>query len=320
MKCTKCGIDNTGPQARFCRECGTPLAPSRPPAEGGTVKKRLCDGCMGAFNSTDLFNVDGRELCTLCQQRETRQNPGGFRQASQPYGMQPETAQPMAPAGAPPAGQQGYYYDQAPARRTTGWAVASIILAFFFPLAAVVAGIVALRRIKDNPEELEGKGLATAGIALGTLGSVMAACIITAIVLTVVKAVDVTKRAIEETKAQVVVSKIVASESRYFEMFGRHADVDELVAAELLGKTDLELNSEYSFEVTVENEGADFVCRATPRNPKTGGHLWADKTGRITYDETRPAGPESIAFQQRMGGFGQPQPVRKPVRVRTSSG
>jgi hypothetical protein len=63
------------------------------------------------------------------------------------------TEQPVAAPVAPPAGT-----------KTSGMAIASLILAFLFPLIGLILGIVALSSIKKSGEK--GKGLAIAGIII----------------------------------------------------------------------------------------------------------------------------------------------------------
>lgn len=48
------------------------------------------------------------------------------------------------------------------------WSILSIIFAFLFPLLGIILGIVALIKIKEN-SNLKGKGLAIAGLTIGTL-------------------------------------------------------------------------------------------------------------------------------------------------------
>lgn len=54
------------------------------------------------------------------------------------------------------------------AQNTSIWAILAIIFAFVFPILGIVFGIVALSEIKKNPS-LKGRGLAIAGIIIGSL-------------------------------------------------------------------------------------------------------------------------------------------------------
>ncbi|MBB5956161.1 hypothetical protein FHS29_002747 [Saccharothrix tamanrassetensis] len=66
--------------------------------------------------------------------------------------------------------QQGGYYPPPP-RPTNGLAIAALVCAFVFAPAAIVLGIVARNQIKQTGEE--GRGLATAGLVLGTIFTVL---------------------------------------------------------------------------------------------------------------------------------------------------
>ena len=79
-------------------------------------------------------------------------------------------------AGGPGAGP-GPAQPQAP--RTTGWAIASLVLGIIGgALLAIVFGFVARSKIKRSGGALRGKGLATAGIVLGFAWTALFAAII----------------------------------------------------------------------------------------------------------------------------------------------
>jgi hypothetical protein len=62
------------------------------------------------------------------------------------------------------------YYPAYPgpmAPTTNGLAIASVILAFIFPIAAIILGHVALNQINESRGTQEGRGLAIAGLILG---------------------------------------------------------------------------------------------------------------------------------------------------------
>lgn len=71
-------------------------------------------------------------------------------------------------------------------KKTSGLAVAALILAFFIPVIGLVLGIIALSSIKKNGES--GKGLATAAIILSTIFMLMYVLIIGSFVFAVQKA------------------------------------------------------------------------------------------------------------------------------------
>lgn len=57
---------------------------------------------------------------------------------------------------------------------TNGLAIASLILAFIFPVAAIILGHIALGQINESRGTQEGKGLAIAGLILGYTFTVIA--------------------------------------------------------------------------------------------------------------------------------------------------
>ncbi|WP_433268658.1 DUF4190 domain-containing protein [Actinosynnema sp. CS-041913] len=61
--------------------------------------------------------------------------------------------------------QQGGYHP--PPRRTNGLAIAALVCAFVVAPAGIVLGVIARNQIKQTGED--GRGLATAGIVLGTV-------------------------------------------------------------------------------------------------------------------------------------------------------
>lgn len=61
-------------------------------------------------------------------------------------------------------------------QKTSGLAIAALILAIFIPIVGLVLGIIALSQIKNNPN-LKGKGLAIAAIIIGSLTVVLAVII-----------------------------------------------------------------------------------------------------------------------------------------------
>src|SRR5215475_11121996 len=62
-----------------------------------------------------------------------------------------------------------------PARRTSGMAIASLVLGVLWmywlgSILALVFGYLAKREIRDSRDQMEGSGMATAGIVLGWIG------------------------------------------------------------------------------------------------------------------------------------------------------
>lgn len=107
--------------------------------------------------------------------------PPGYPQQQPAYTPPPPPAGPPGfpppgsfPAGYPPQGYGQYppqmYYPAYPGPMppsTNGLAIASVILAFIFPVAAIILGHVALSQINASRGAQEGRGLAIAGLILG---------------------------------------------------------------------------------------------------------------------------------------------------------
>ena len=78
----------------------------------------------------------------------------------------------LLPPGSDPVSlQQGFLLEKS----TSGMAIASLILGILWlywigSVLALVFGYIAKRDIKKNPNRVDGKGLATAGIVLGWIG------------------------------------------------------------------------------------------------------------------------------------------------------
>ena len=67
--------------------------------------------------------------------------------------------------------QGGYYPPPPPPRGTNGMAIAALICAFVFAPAGIVLGVIARNQIKRTGED--GRGLATAGLVLGVVFTVL---------------------------------------------------------------------------------------------------------------------------------------------------
>jgi hypothetical protein len=106
-------------------------------------------------------------------QPDPNQNPSG--QPPGPGHGQPPYGQP--PYGQPPYGQPPYGYGHPqPATGTNGFAIASLVLAFFCSILGLIFGIVALNQIKKRPQG--GRGLAIAGIVISVLGMIAGAIVV----------------------------------------------------------------------------------------------------------------------------------------------
>ncbi|MGH2485267.1 MAG: DUF4190 domain-containing protein [Ktedonobacterales bacterium] len=120
------------------------------------------------------------------------------------YPDQPPAYAPPAPQDAPPMGYSGpgypppgygygpygaprYYpgYAGPMAPSTNSLAIASLILAFVFPVAAIILGHVALGQINASRGAQEGRGLAIAGLILGYTFTVLGLLLMCGILLSI---------------------------------------------------------------------------------------------------------------------------------------
>jgi hypothetical protein len=89
-----------------------------------------------------------------------------------------QSAQPQM-VSAPPGS-----YQPAAAIKTSGMAIASLVLGICgISLLAIIFGIVALNQIKNSNGFLTGKGMAIAGIILGSVAIVITIIVIVALVV-----------------------------------------------------------------------------------------------------------------------------------------
>jgi hypothetical protein len=298
MKCSKCGFDNQGESKRFCGQCGLPLATARGKAVG-PLEKMLCDGCMGAFPPEQLAPVDEQNLCNLCQHRhnrDTARSAGDYYEA-------PGQGSPIPPA---PSIQS---FDSP--LHTSGWAVASLVLAIvFFPLGflAIIAGVLGIRQINRRPEELEGKGLAIAGIVLGSLTTLGTVCLAMTIIPSIIYTVDITKRTFQDIKTVQVLKAIEAAEEAHFQEYGRYGDLEELFVAECLSRSALSAHKEYLFEAMASDDGTDFACTATPLKFRNGNYFFLDKSGTLRQEKDRTATSQSPVYRGPNQRFRKPPP------------
>lgn len=71
-------------------------------------------------------------------------------------------------------------------KKTSGLAVAALVLSFFIPIVGLILGIVALSSIKKNGDS--GKGLATAAIILSSIFMILSLAILGSVVYSIQKA------------------------------------------------------------------------------------------------------------------------------------
>jgi len=147
-----CELDHSQQSGKFCKSCGTSLAPAQ----------RTCtQGHSLASNA---------RFCAQC----------GSPAANSPVQSRVTPPQPVYPTNItpPPVTINNTYAAQAMVppfpvmQKTNGMAVASLVIsiACCWPVGLVL-GIVAINQINNDPSQ-KGKGLAVAGIVLGSLGAV----------------------------------------------------------------------------------------------------------------------------------------------------
>jgi len=120
--------------------------------------------------------------------------------------------------------------------RTSGLAVVSLILGCFFivpilgiipSLLAVILGIVAAVKISKNRNALKGKGLAVAGIVLGSLGVILMPVLAVILAIAIPNAMLAKVRA-QEAGAAAAMRAIYSAEISYSLDNGRFASLEEL--------------------------------------------------------------------------------------------
>ncbi|HKV86317.1 MAG TPA: DUF4190 domain-containing protein [Ktedonobacterales bacterium] len=91
------------------------------------------------------------------------------------------------PPGYGPYGAPRYYpgYAGPMAPSTNSLAIASLILAFIFPVAAIILGHVALSQINESRGAQEGRGLAIAGLILGYAFTVLGLLLMCGVLLSI---------------------------------------------------------------------------------------------------------------------------------------
>jgi hypothetical protein len=257
---------------------------------------------MGAFPQDQLFNHMGRDLCPLCQKREQRK-------ASREADTAPRASgEPLAPA-------PGHRFKRLPDKKTSGWAIASLILAFLLPLGipSLVAGVVALRQISSRREELEGRGLAIGGIVLSFVGLACLACFLAALVAAA-SGLEEQRTLMRENVAANNLGLIAKVQEVYYAEYGEYGELGDLLSEGLLPANLNAPGDDYVYSVEVVENGDSYSCRATPNGD--GAHFFVDGSGLITRNENGPADENSREFSSHRMPY-RPSPTR---RVRPRSG
>jgi hypothetical protein len=176
----------------FCPNCGKPN-------EAQPGHRAICDSCMSTFDVPNLPPSDTSP--GLPSNIETQRDPGSVADTvlsgtpppgvvsapvppPQPTQQSPWATPPAQPAtwGAPSMQPAGY--GMAPPQKTNGLAIASLVLGIlccvpFGGVLAIILGVVALQQISAQPQT-GGKGLAIAGIVLGSISMLSVALFVLA--------------------------------------------------------------------------------------------------------------------------------------------
>lgn len=178
MNCDVCGKE-ARPGDAFCRQCGSRLAGGEAPAEvgGETAWAPPQEETAGETAWVPPQEEPGSE---------TAWAPGGAVEEAPPGAEAPPAAGGAPPAAAlvppaaavtPPPPYPPPQVPRAAAAKTSGWAVASLVLGilsflclpFIAAVVAIVFGAIARGDIRRSRGETGGSGLATAGIVLGVV-------------------------------------------------------------------------------------------------------------------------------------------------------
>jgi hypothetical protein len=181
---------------------------------------------------------------------------------------------------------------------------------------AVPAGIAAIISIGRNPDRLEGKGLAAAGIVLGSVFSLALVGAVVGIVALFSEAVEQARKAQNEQEAVKVLARISQAQETFANACGRYGELEELMEEGLLSEGALRTSGGYVISFGTQDGGVSYEMRATPSSPEAGGHFFLRNGEGIRYEAAKPAGPRSRVFSSVTSSRSR---VR-PRRVVTSSG
>jgi type II secretory pathway pseudopilin PulG len=185
-------------------------------------------------------------------------------------------------------------------KKTLGLAIASLVfgclfiiplLGILFSLTALVLGIVSLVIISKNKETIKGKGLAIAGIALGSIG------IIVTPIIGVIVAIAVPSFLRSSGEAQMASAKAAlrtisnAYEYYYVENNEYPASISVLTEAETpyLEEESIDFaRKNYTFDCKTQ-DSYDYVCTATPvKCGVTGAKVFKiDTTSEISEEDCK---------------------------------
>ena len=188
MRCEDCEKEARSGDA-FCRQCGAKLGGEKAPSAAGVAAEAAAEPGEKpegeAGGGEPLEPTPGKEAEPVAGEEGAppageEAAPGEQEAASAEAGPGPgePAAAPLVPPVPPVPPPTLYPPPSAPRpkpRRTSGWAVASLVLGilsfmclpFIGAVVAIVFGAVAKGGIKRSKDDVGGSGLATAGIVLG---------------------------------------------------------------------------------------------------------------------------------------------------------
>jgi hypothetical protein len=143
----------------FCSQCGQKI-------EADPGSRVMCPNCTAVFTAPADGSAGADAPAPTPVQTQDRapnyippyaQNPSAY-----PVPMQPQVGQPISQIN--PSGQP----------KTNGLAIASLVSGIlccipFSGVAAIIMGAMAIGQINANPSQQQGKGLAIAGISIGSV-------------------------------------------------------------------------------------------------------------------------------------------------------
>jgi type IV pilus assembly protein PilA len=227
------------------------------------MSSRKCPQC-------GLVNWSSAETCKRCELDFTAEAapPPPEGEVSSHATQYSQVAQYSAPA-------YGEYPPPHPAQKSTGLAIASLILAIlsFLTLgmlgvgavAAFVMGIMALRKAKKMPAHYGGEGIAIAGIVLSSISALMFAyvAIIAAIAIPNLLAA---RRAANEAGVVVTLRRIAGAEATFASTKGagrRYGTLQELVDEGLI-EPSLASSVKYGYRFELRLDRNNYEVTATP--------------------------------------------------------
>ncbi|HLL75465.1 MAG TPA: hypothetical protein VK421_09365 [Pyrinomonadaceae bacterium] len=195
-------------------------------------------------------------------------------------------------------------------------AILGSVAGLVLTLLALALGIAGTVRVNKNPAEFGGKGMAVAGIILGSLllVSVVPVGVIASIAIPNLLAA---RRASNEASAIGALRRISSAQATYVSAVGEsesYGSMEELIDNSLL-EPQMRTGTKNGYRFEVEASGDSFVATATPLSyPDTGKRSYfvsesgvirgADKAGMVADEEDPPVGSDDFAGSPAHGGEG----------------